>query len=106
MTPTIKFSHRYKKMPLGVEHLDTWINDIALIDFKNLTLEQIKQDTETVDGQFYELPKTKLICIKLWTVTINGAHIWATMRRWTPEKEIYYRGLKGKEVNIVIEEKK
>lgn len=93
-------------MPQGVEYTETWIKDIALIDYKDLTPEEIKQDTETIDGQFYELPKTRLIWIKLWSTTINGGHEWATLRRYTPDKYKYYSGLVGKEVKIVIDNEK
>lgn len=90
-------------MPDGVEYLETWIKDIALTDYRNLTPEEIRQDTETVDGLFFNLPHTKLIWIKLWSVTINGGHEWATMRRYTPEKFKYYSGLVGEQVKISIE---
>lgn len=91
---TIKFSHKYKKMPPVLT--GTYIKDIAIIDYKDLTPEEIKLDTETVDGQFYELPKTRLIWIKLWSEFGE----WGTLRRYTPEKYKYYRSHVGEEVRI------
>jgi hypothetical protein len=101
--PVIKFSHSYKKMPKGVLYKSTYIKDIAVIDYKDLTEAQIKEDTETISGEFYQLPKTKLIWIKLWTTDIeHGGKEWGTMRRYTPQKFDYYQSLIGKEVKILI----
>jgi hypothetical protein len=76
----------------------TYLKDIAVIDYKDLTAEEIKKDTETVDGKFYALPKTRLIWLRLWT----EGHEWGTMRRFTPEKFKYYSGLVGQEVHVEI----
>ena len=76
----------------------TFIKDIAVIDFGNLTPEQIERDTETVDGKYYQLPQTRLIWIKLWSEYGE----WATLRRFTPEKYKYYREHVGQEVHIAI----
>lgn len=89
-------------MPNGVEHMDTWIKDIAVIHYNELTPEEIKRDTETVDGKFYELPPIKLIWIKLWSNTIAGGQEWGTLRPHNPEKFLYYSGLIGREVAIEI----
>lgn len=93
-------------MPEGIEYLNTWIREINLIDFSDLSPDEIIKDTETIDASFYMLPKGKLIVIKLWSDTINGGHEWATMRRYTPEKYDYYRSIIGQDVEIVIEEEK
>jgi len=100
---SIKFSHRYKKMPHGVEFLETWIKGIAIVDFFNLSEAEIKWDTETVSGEFYPLPKTKLIQIQLWSETIDGGKEWNTLRRHTEEKYQYYRQLVGQQVEIKID---
>lgn len=101
---TIKFSHRYKKMPANVEKVSTFIKDVAIIDYNQLTPEQIEEDTVTVDGNHYPLPRTRLIWIKLWTIGMQKHAVWTTLRRWTPQKFEYYSGLVGHEVKIVIEE--
>lgn len=89
-------------MPEGVEYLHTYVKAVDLVDYKELTPEQVKTYTETVDGQFYQLPHDTLIVVHLWSETINGGFEWATMRRFTPWKFEYYRGLRGQEVNIEI----
>ncbi len=89
-------------MPDNVEHLETWIKDIGVVRYFDLTEEQIKEDTETVKGTFYSLPKTTLLWIQLYTDTINGAVEWGTLRRYTPEKWQYYKEIVGKQVRIEI----
>lgn len=101
----IVFSHLYNKMPYGVQYLSTWVTDVSIIEFNDLTPEEIQQDTAIVGGGNYQLPHMKLIKIDLWSDTINGAHKWATLRPYTPEKYEYYRGLRGQTVSIVIEKK-
>lgn len=93
---TIKFSHRYKKMPKVLE--PTFITEIRKVHFNDLTPEFIKADTETVNGDFYTLPPIMLIIIELWT---NGIK-WQTIRPWNEEKEKYYKSLRGQEVKIEI----
>jgi len=97
---TIKFSHRYKKMPVVLS--PTFLKGIRLTHYNDLTPEFIELDTAIEGGGNYPLPKTKLMILDLWT---EGDY-WHTVRRWTPEKEKYYRGLVGSEVKIVIEEVK
>lgn len=89
-------------MPNGVEHLSTWIKDVAVIEYDQLTEEEIRIDTETVDGKFYQLPKMRLIWIKLWSDTIDGGKEWGTMRPYNPEKFQYYKSLIGQQVGIII----
>lgn len=51
----------------------------------------------------YDLPKGKVIVIVLFSTNeLDYSHIWTTIRRWTPRKEIYYRGLVGHDVDILI----
>lgn len=100
--PVIKFSHRYKKMPAGVTTFcESFVCNVEVKHYTDLTPEFIKQDTE-YDGGFYELPKAKLLIITIFTEGVK----WTTVRRWTEDKEKYYRGLLGKEVHINIEEDK
>lgn len=93
----IRFSHLYKKMPSTFEN--TIIVDVSVVDYMDLTLEEIEKDTETVDGEFYPLPPGKLIWIKLRT----GEKEWGTMRRYKVEKFKYYIRNIGKKVNILID---
>lgn len=60
----IVFAHLFKKMPYDMRQ--TFVKDVGVIDFKDLTLAQIAEDTEIVGGGFYQLPKSRLIWVKLW----------------------------------------
>ncbi len=90
---TITFSHRYKKMPHGVEWLDTWIKDVSVIDYSQLTEEQIKLDTETMDGKFYPLTQGRLIWIKLYSDSLPKPTEWGTLRPFKKEKFKIYKNL-------------
>lgn len=98
-------------MPPNVEYLETFIKSVTVTEYKYLTVEQIKEDTETVDGQFYQLPKTKLIVIQLWTPYFNKitgkseTKNWTTMRFYTQRKFQYYKENVGVQVKITIEGK-
>lgn len=93
---TIKFSHYYKKMPAVLT--PTYLKGIRVKNYSDLTEEFIREDTETVDGEFYQLSKGKLLILDLWT---EGKY-WTTVRPWNSEKEKYYRSLIGKEVRIEV----
>lgn len=99
---TIKFSHLYKKMPQGVELCDTWLKDIALIDYSELTPEEIEQDTAIVGGGNYPLPHMRLIWLKLWTDCFPEPKEWGTMRPYNQGKFDYYKSLIGQQVKIEI----
>lgn len=97
-------------MPAGVDDMISWITEVKLIDYKDLTPEDIKRDTETIDGEFYQLPKTKLIEIVIMSAQsynketdyVTGAQFWATMRRYTPQKYEYYKSLVKQEIKIEL----
>lgn len=98
--PEIKFSHFYKKMPAGVTTFcESFVCGVEVKHYNNLTPDFIKQDTE-YEGGFYQLPKANLLIITIFTEGVK----WTTVRRWTEEKEKYYRGILGKEVKIIIDE--
>ena len=104
----IKFSHRYKKMPADVELYESFVRSVEIKHYNDLTSEFIKYDTE-YDGGFYPLPKTKLLIVVIWSgrkisETEREATEWTTVRRWTLEKERWYKSLIDKEVNIIIKQ--
>lgn len=99
--PEIKFSHKYLKMPKELEDFNTYLIQIFVIDYKELSESFIEYDTTYADSSSmaqYELPKTKLLVLLLLT----SDHLWTTVRRWTPRKEQYYRGLIGQEIQINV----
>ena len=92
---TIKFSNEYPKL---------WNQTQAkLIDVSSIYPEEIKEDlieydTKSVNGKYYELPKTKMIQLTF----IGEKRIpFCTIRRWTADKEVYYSGAVGEIFEIV-----
>lgn len=99
----INFSHQYTKMPSKSLQgaWKTHILEIFTTTKEELSPGFIKFDTTILNsGKQYQLPPGKLLVIMLLT----GTFLWQTVRRYTPEKERYYRSLRGQEVEIVIEE--
>ncbi len=112
----IKFSHEYEKMIPGCyRECSTKILEIFVSTKKELSEGFIKYDTEIKTYQdpvseyiepkkYYNLPDGKLLIILLTTEnSLGDMNLWTTIRRWTPEKEKYYRGIRGQRVEIVIE---
>jgi hypothetical protein len=102
--PKIKFSHEYIKFPHRIRGRTTYIIGISVSSIADLPECFLKYDTETKCGGYYDLKGLdKVILVSLFTASLWGM-VWTTIRRWTPEKEKYYRGLIGQEVEIVVEE--
>lgn len=120
----IKFSHTYCKMPPCFWSRDkdrTFLIGMAIVeDVQKLPKEFLDWDTaypvevKGEDGktiyqniEHYELFKGKGLILTLFTLGEIGEgqimeSVWTTIRRWTPDKEIYYKGLVGQQVEIVI----
>lgn len=106
----IKFSHWYEKMPSGKEwQAPTTLMAVFLCNREELGELFVKYDTLFWDGivpgitrdrtaYFYELPKGRLMVLLL----ITHNKVWTTIRRWTPQKEKYYRSIVGQDVKIEI----
>lgn len=102
----IKFSHKYEKMPEDTNN--TRLLEVFKTHYNNLSRHFVVYDTEYLCG-YYELPKTELLVLILISSEENASgglneHLWTTIRRWTPEKEAYYRRMRGEIFDIVIEE--
>lgn len=104
----IKFSHKYYKMPESykISRLAevTIVNESELSEVFREYDTAIKLSNPTQKSIYnYILPKGKLILLLL--IANRGfGNLWCTMRRWTPEKEQYYRSKKGKCFEIEIQE--
>lgn len=108
---TIKFSHEYKKIPRSEEPRDTFLLEVLTVDKKDLGKDFIEYDTtyyermgDELIKKNYPLPKGKVLVLLLNSPYAFQAHLWTTVRRHTPEKEAYYRGLRGQKVHIDIED--
>ena len=101
----IKFSHKYYKFPAAFEK--SKLAQIIVMDEKDISKPFREYDTVCTsniqeDG-FYPLPKGKVILILL-IANAGMGWLWTTIRRWTPEKEKYYRSKIGEIFECEIKE--
>ena len=113
MLRMIKFSHLYYKMPLTIEDYKTVVLDVFVTDLGKLPEEFLKYDMAYWDEknqktEYYRLDFKKAIVIVLFSTykysNYTDKKLWTTIRKWTPEKEKYYKELIGKEVMIRVGE--
>jgi len=101
----IKFSHKYYKFPSAYQK--SKIAQIIVMDEKDISQSFRDYDTcyytSVCRDNYYPLPKGKVIIIILIANSGLG-WIWTTIRRWTPEKEQYYRRLVGQVVECEVTE--
>ena len=98
---TIKFDHKYDKMPKGFE-VSTLI-EAVVVDRNDLCECFIEYDTSYgFNRDKYPAPKGKLILMLL--KTRDSGELWTTIRRCYPEKLSYYRDLRGQFVNCTVKE--
>ena len=103
---TIKFSHRYTKHPINV--IDG--SEVRLIEVFNSKFEDLSDtfkeyDTKYYCGGHYTLPK-KGDCLVLLFLgegpIYDISELFTTVRRSTPAKEMYYKGLRGQKLVVNI----
>ena len=103
----IKFSHRYTKHPINV--IDG--SEVRLIEVLNSKFEELSDtfkeyDTKLYCGGNYKLPNNGdcLVLLFLGDGAILGtSELFTTVRRSTPAKEMYYKGLRGQKIVAKIE---
>jgi hypothetical protein len=59
----------------------------------------VEYDTAIIGGGNYPLPSGKVLVLLLQA---ESGEVWTTIRRWTPDKEQYYRGLRGMRLAVVV----
>lgn len=97
----IKFSHNYLKMPIQTECAK--LLQIFIVDKNELSRTFIKYDTQYMENgcpKEYPLPNGKLIVL-LFDDEDNNC-IFTTIRRWTQQKEEYYRSLIDKYLDVEV----
>ena len=99
MTAKIKFSHAYSKMPKNPSH--SRLLEVFTVDRSDLHRCFVDYDTKIKLAGNYKLPSGKLLVLLLLT---ESGELFSTIRRYTEEKELYYRGLRCKNVKIDIVE--
>lgn len=93
----IKFSHVYSKMPRQPD--PSLLLEVFVTDRDDLSDGFVEYDTRIHGGGEYPLPNGELLVLVL--MTYDGI-LWTTVRRSTPDKKSYYRGLRGQHVNILM----
>ncbi len=96
---SLKFDHVYLKFPCGLFSGD----EVRLLEVFKTTFEELHEDFrfyDTMTHKFkkYQLPKTGDALVLL---LIFGTELFTTIRKYTPEKEEYYRSLRG--TNLIVE---
>ena len=103
---TIKFSHKYTKMPLNVGN-GSIVRLIEVIDtkFERLHKSFVDYDTKIYNGEFYDLPKSGNCLILLFIgegLAFDTGELFTTVRPATPAKKKYYNSLCDKELTVKI----
>lgn len=95
--PAIKFSHRYHKMPPAPD--PSRLIEVLVANRATLHSAFVEYDTAIIGGGNYPLPGGKVLVLLLQA---ESGELWTTIRRWTPDKEQYYRGLRGVRLAVVV----
>ena len=103
---TIKFSHKYTKMPLNVGN-GSIVRLIEVIDtkFERLHKSFVDYDTKIYNGEFYDLLKSGDCLILLFIgkgLAFDTGELFTTVRPATHVKKKYYKSLCGKELTVKI----
>lgn len=99
----IKFSHRYLKMKDGFEQ--SILLAVLPVKLEDLGLDFLLYDTSYMEGmeeKQYPLPAKGDYLILVLQAGSGRGQIFTTIRRRTPEKEAYYRGLIGEVLECKI----
>lgn len=104
---TIDFSHQYMKMPHNVTN-NSVVKLIEVLNsrFEDLHESFIEYDAKTDKGDMYPLPKNGdcLILLLLGDgLAFDQGALFTTVRRSTPDKKRYYKGLRGQELIVKIQ---
>lgn len=83
----IKFSHDYPKL---WKQETGYLIKVRVINSEDISQNLIEYDTKNCNGEYYQLPKGKLI--QLFFVGSESIP-FCTIRRYTPEKLLYYLDL-------------
>lgn len=92
----IRFKRRSRQMPKVCTN--TMVIGVYKTHFNNLA-DDIRDGKVDLDMEVNQIPKSDLLVITLLT----HATQWQTLRRWTLDKEAWYRRLLGHKVGIEIE---
>jgi hypothetical protein len=102
-TPSIKFSNEYFKI-FGIDRSANNLLAIFRTHYNKLERDFLMYDTAYEDDKgnmkYYKLPKTELLVLLFFS---KNGELFTTIRRYTPEKETYYKSLIGKWFAVKVE---
>ena len=108
--PKIRFSHSYPKLECdGLLTKYAILLEVFRVKSEELHPRFVEYDTIYWDNTennwcYYKLPKGDVLVLLFQSTTIDR-FLFTTIRRYTPKKYEYYRKMRGKEFEVVIEEK-
>lgn len=103
---TIKFSHKYYKMPKDIS--DTTLYQVFVV--KDTELSNVFRGYDTTyenrfgDAREYPIPDGLVLVLLFSSLSDYRDFLWTTILRWTEKKEKLYRSLMGEDVKIEIVE--
>lgn len=101
---TIKFSHDYEKLPANWEGENAYLMSIGMpIHLEDQTRAFLEYDTAIMGGGNYPLPAKGKYLLLLFAM--EAGTVFTTIRRWTQEKEAYYRKNLGNKFRLKRETK-
>ena len=100
----LEFDYRCAKMPEEISN--TRLLEVIKTHHDNLSPEFRVYDTE-YDVGYYALPDTDLLLLLLvsYEENVSGGYnerMWTTLRRFSQQKEKYYKSIRGKQIKINI----
>jgi len=102
----IKFSHRYTKFGANAPTHATLLQVFREHE-QDLSKPFIEYDTEFDAGGkygYYPLPKGEVLILLFEFHEDSRAHLFTTVRRCFPEKELYYRKAIGETFEVIVNE--
>ena len=99
----IKFSHRYDKLP-GCGNQKVRLLEVFKVNLDDLSARFIDYDTMRGGERSWNLPKGELLVLLFEPTCCPDCGLFTTVRRWTEQKEKYYRGQRGEFLELIIEE--
>ena len=106
--PTIKFAHWYDKLGPGENTTSGRMKRATLLHVQKVRLEDLSPELIDYDtcyggGEHYSLHSKGNYLLLLFRAEHRGHHIFTTLRRYTPWKAEYYKGLVGFEFKVELE---
>lgn len=98
----IKFSFRFPKLigDSGQQIPNARLLQVLEVDMADITAEML--DYDTASGAYSKLPPKGAYLLLIFQKP-GGLHLFTTLRRNTPTKLAYYRGLVGEWMRVFIE---